>query len=235
MGLNMANEVYVCIRRTDIPDGVLQILDLDPNESQRNLVYTTPGQTKYLRNRQNDRVFTHVDGLGNRYTNADYYGLAAYLLDHVEAGGLAAGTDALTFTEANDCAAAIIALVTASGAVSLATVNAAVAGVVADTEVIPTPGGSLSNGSLADILRILSGDQYLVPANSLRSDTGGTVFVAPPSGDFVDGVYRQLYNTSSFILSNAMGHIAGFKAATFEYDGVTGVAVVAYDELGAVL
>ena len=43
--------VYICMKRTDIPDGVLQITDLQPNVSQRNAAIDPPGQTKYINRR----------------------------------------------------------------------------------------------------------------------------------------------------------------------------------------
>ena len=40
---------YVIVKRSDIPEKVLQVLDLKPNSSRRNLVYDPDGRTKYLR------------------------------------------------------------------------------------------------------------------------------------------------------------------------------------------
>lgn len=224
----MANEVYVCIRRTDIPNGVLQVLDLEPNESQRNLVYTTPGQTKYLRNYQNSAVSTYVSGV-DRHLAGSTSGLAAYLIDRVEAGGLAAGTDALTATQANDAAAAIVAIVTAGTDATLADVDAAIAGVVADTE-LSNAGGSASFGTLADVLAILSGAEYTVPGGTRVAAAG--VLVATAGGSFDTGAYRQLYATSSFVLSNNVGKLNALKQPTFEYAGATGAAISVYDESG---
>lgn len=229
----MSKEVYVCVRRSDIPEGTLQVLDLDPNESQRNLVYTAPGQTKYLNYLQNDVVSTFSDLAGNRYVSRDTWGLAAYLIDHIEAGGLAAGTDALTAVQANNIAAAIIAEVVAGNDLDLPSIDAVISGVVADTELTNTV--SASNGSVSDVLMILSGARYVVPAGSMRSGTGGTVFVAVPDGHFAPGTYRQLYDTSSFKLSNASGRIHAMKSHDFEFKGVSSSAVTVYDEHGFVI
>lgn len=231
----MANEVYVCMKRTDIPQGTLQLLDLWPQESQRAGVYTPPGQTKYLRIYQNESVVTHLDGGLARYISNTTKGLAAYLIDTVEAGGLAAGIDALTAAQANSAAAAIIAICTAGTDLTLALVNAAIAGVVADTE-LTSGGGSASIGVLKEVLQILSGDEYSVPGGSMvATNVGGGTFVATKAGAFTTGVYRQLYTTSSFVLSNAVGQLSKIKAATFEYDGTTGSAVAVYSETGTVL
>lgn len=98
---------YICLRRTDIPEGILQVLDLWPNTSQRNPAMDPPGQTKYVSFRpQIDTVDT---GAGPTFTTAAAYkGIAAYLLDNIVSGGLAAGTGALTDTQANTIAAAIV-------------------------------------------------------------------------------------------------------------------------------
>jgi hypothetical protein len=145
-----ADSRYIVVRRTDIPDGTLQVLDLYPNESQRSLVYDPPGQTRYINRFQNDTVVTSVGAGGAILARGDLKGVAAYLIDHVEAGGLAAGVDALTFTEANAAAAAIVAIAEAGTALGLAQVNAAIAGVVADTE-LTNAGGSASTGDLEEL------------------------------------------------------------------------------------
>ena len=70
--------VYICMKRTDIPNGVLQITDLQPNVSQRNGSIDPPGQTKYINRLQNDTLV-----LSGNDTAAQYEGFAAYLIDHV--------------------------------------------------------------------------------------------------------------------------------------------------------
>lgn len=109
---------YICLARSDIPAGTVQVLDLAPNSSQRHPAYDPPGQTRYLR-----RPTTTSVGLNPGGTlMTDAYGLAAYLLDHVEAGGtLQAGA---TIT----CAGVLAAdTVTIAGVVFTAVNGAAVA------------------------------------------------------------------------------------------------------------
>ena len=44
-------QVFLIMRRTDIPDGVLQVLDLWPNTSSKNYIYPPGlGQTGYIKN-----------------------------------------------------------------------------------------------------------------------------------------------------------------------------------------
>ena len=75
---------YICLARTDIPDGQVQILDLLPNTSQRSLIYDPPGQTKYI----NRAVVEIPQALPSGQTRRDYNGLAAYVLDRVEPAGI---------------------------------------------------------------------------------------------------------------------------------------------------
>lgn len=225
-----ADTRYICVSRSDIPRGKLQVLDLQPNTSLRDQVFDPPAQSKYLNRVQNDSVAT--SGASALSARADYRGLAAYLIDHVEAGGLAAGTAALTASEANQAADAIIALVDAESAVTLAAVNAAIAGVVADTE-LTDGGGSASTGDLEEVLRILAGGEYLLPAGSVV-DTDGSTFATTVSGSF-QATDRETLKTSSFLLSNDSGQLATLKSASFSYGGTTGPAVVIYDNTGAVV
>ena len=46
---------YIVMKRSDIPDGVLQITDLTPNTSLRNSIYDPAGRTGYRRAFENGR------------------------------------------------------------------------------------------------------------------------------------------------------------------------------------
>jgi len=74
---------FICLSRTDIPDGVVNILDLFPNTSLRNLIYDPPGQTRYVNRLQNDDVIIDANGA----VVFDAYGLRAWLASRVEPGG----------------------------------------------------------------------------------------------------------------------------------------------------
>lgn len=90
---------FIVLKRGDVPAGVLQVLDLWPNESQRNPVYQPPGQTKYVDPILNDTVATITSG-GVITTAAEYRGLAAYLLTNVNDGTGAAAAGTLTVSAA---------------------------------------------------------------------------------------------------------------------------------------
>lgn len=216
--------VYICMKRTDIPNGVLQITDLQPNVSQRNGSIDPPGQTKYINRLQNDTLAALV---ANK-TVAEYTGLAAYLLDHVEDN---VANVTITVAVANASANAIVALLNAGGAITLAAVNnALVANGVANAGAGTQLNANGSDGVLADLLKIIAGAEYVLPAQS----TVGGVAGGASLGAFTDGQYRNTYDTGAFQISFGEGQIAGFMGASFEYDGTTGAALVCYNNTGAV-
>ena len=212
---------FIAMRRTDIPNGVLQVLDLVPNTSLRNQIYDPIGQTKYINRFSTDTLAA----LSANATVAEYSGLAAYLIDHV--------TDAvsgvtITVTVANATAVAIEALLDAGSAVTVAAVNAALiaAGAGAGTQL----NANNSNGSITDILQILAGGQYVLPSGSV---VGG---VTPPAalGSFTSGVYLPTYDTGAFQISLGSGQLSVFTSSSFEYLGTTGAALAVYNDDGTV-
>lgn len=80
---------YIIMKRNDIPDGTLQVLDMEPNVSQRNLTLDPPGQTKYVNAVENDTVVT--TGTGPIVFHREARGLAAWFITNVNDGtGVAA-------------------------------------------------------------------------------------------------------------------------------------------------
>lgn len=221
--------VFVAMRRTDIPDSVLQLTELKPNSSQRNLIYEPEGQTQYVKSipQQDDIALT---GAGPITTDAQFEGLAAYLVDHVEDQN--AG-EALTAAIANDTADDIVAAVQAGTDLEAATVAGFLTGNGAGGGTTLTAGDS--TGTLLDILGIIAGRRYVLPAGSQVED-GGNDFDATVSGSFTnDGEFKQLFRTSAFNISNGAGQIFNFKRADFSYDGTDGPALTVYDFDGTVL
>lgn len=210
---------YIAMRRTDIPNGVLQVLDLVPNTSLRNQIYDPIGQTKYINRFSTDTLAA----LSANRTVAEYSGLAAYLIDHVEDN---VANVAITVTVANAAAAAITALLDAGSAVTVAAVDAALvaAGAGAGTGLTTNN----SNGAIASVLQILAGGQYVLPAGSV---VGG---VTPPAalGSFVSGVYLPTYDTGAFQISLGSGQLSVFTSSAFDYLGTTGAALAVYNDDG---
>ena len=218
---------HICKIRTDIPDGVLQVLDLKPNSSQFSLIYDPgDGQTKYINRAQNETVVT--SGTNPIVTVAEYKGLAAYLIDRVE------DTDnaniALTAARANAIAVSLLGTLDGGGAVTVAVVNAAIQ---AATGGAATLTGGDSTATLADVLSILGGAEYVLPAGSQVEAASN--FDDSISGSFTDGQAKVTYNTGAFKISNGEGYLSVLKASSFSYAGTAGAAVVVLDDDGSLL
>jgi len=91
---------YIIMKRSDIPVGTLQVLDLTPNTSNRNLIYDPPGQTKYVDPVQNDTVVTAVNGAGDTVMYRATNGLAAWLITNLNDGTGAPGVGTFTLVAA---------------------------------------------------------------------------------------------------------------------------------------
>ncbi len=177
---------FICLARNDIPEGVLQILDLKPNSSLSAREGSgKPGQTGYMAHLP-QTADTAADTPGDVLTVVDNpeYGLAAYLMDNVENQ---TGDVALSVAVSNATKDAIMALVAAGSPVTVAAVNNAlvangVANAGALTELIGA-GASNSTGTLEDVLRILSGEVYRVPVGAVSD--ADQAFKVARSGAFV--------------------------------------------------
>lgn len=230
----MANLVYICIRRPDLPNGVVQVLDLWPNVSQRNAAIDPQGQTKYLHQAYRDLVTTYVGGGGAILASTDLRGIGAYLIDHVEALGLAAGTAAMTFAEANTAQTAILVRLFAGNTLTLADINAILTAACGGGTELTNAGGSNSTGSLAELLKVCAGALYTVPQGSVL-DLNGATFNPAVSGTFAASSYRDTVLGAPFEISNLMGTLSKWRDPTYTYHGITAPAVVCYDGTGAVL
>lgn len=185
----MANRAYIVLRRSDLPDNLLQALDLQPNTSQRRYPYETYGQTLYLSHFLLDGVNNAVttSGAGPIAIAADTYGLSGYLIDRIENSG-AIGTPALTAAEAVQIAGLIEADAAAGTILDAATIDAHIntpAGVLASGLAVGN-----SSGSVEDILRILSGERYKIEAGAVVED-GANAYVPGAKGYFTTGIGRR--------------------------------------------
>lgn len=85
---------YICLARGDIPDSSVQVLDLFPNASQALPTGPRP-QARYVNRAKSANPHIQSNGtLGEAHVD----GLAAYLLDRVEPGGLQVASGTLTMT-----------------------------------------------------------------------------------------------------------------------------------------
>lgn len=78
---------YICLARGDIPDGVVQVLDLLPNSSQRIPSLTPPGESRYVNRVKRGTAGISLTG-GLLASGGHVDGLEAYFLDRIEPGGL---------------------------------------------------------------------------------------------------------------------------------------------------
>lgn len=225
---------FICKRRADIQNGVLQVTDLWPNASQRNQsMDPKPQGPRYVSAPTTATIALSSTGGTQRYFGTAQSGLAAYIVANIATGAGAAFTPA----QANVAAAALIAAMAAGSALNLAAIDAILAAAAAGSAL--TAGGS--TGAVTDVLRILSGATYTVPAGTVVQNGAG-VFVAQAApavwnaNNFDFNTYKDiLVSDSSFYISLAEGQINGFSSSTFTYLGTAGAALVVYDNAGAVL
>lgn len=225
---------FICKRRADIQNGVLQVTDLWPNASQRNAsIDPQPQGPRYVSAPTTATVILSSTGATQRYFGTAQSGLAAYLVANVATGAGAA----LTPAEANTAAAGLVAAMVAGAPLALANINVILAAAAAGSAL--TAGGS--TGAVTDVLRILSGATYTVPAGTVVQVPVSTFSpqAAPAvwnANNFDFNAYRDiLVSDSTFYISLAQGQINGFSSSTFTYHGVAGAALVVYDNAGAVL
>jgi hypothetical protein len=213
------------MKRTDIPNKVLQLTDLFPHTSLSNTVNLPPGQTRYLKRASTVWSTVATSGANPIVTVNAYQGLAAYLLDNIEAGG---GTLAFTAAQANAAATALLAIADAGTALTLTTINAALAVVVAATTL--TTNGS--TGTVLEVLQIIGGRIYTVPAAAVIEAAGAK---STRKGSFDDTYFKPLVRGGVFEDSLLSGQVSKLKLATFRYKNTNGAAIVVYDDEGNVI
>ena len=218
---------YICVARNDLDANGLQVLDLKPNDSQRNYIYDGLGQTSYLSFlAQNSVVATVTPGAGVLWAAATYHGLAAYLIDNVENVGGPLLT--LTAVQANAMAALILTAMGAGIPMTLVNLNLIINATpgVAASDLNGVVAGSKSTGSVAGVLSILQGLVYRLPANAVLSGAAGAFLpIGPgvhlPRGTFAaygDSDYRAMKGfeaTGELLISCASGVLSKLKAATY--------------------
>jgi hypothetical protein len=220
---------YIIMRRADIPNGVLQIVDLWPNDSQRNYIYDPPGQSGYVRQVPENQLVA-TSGVGPIITIRNYCGLGAYLIDNVE--NQAAG-EALTPLIANTASAQIIGRAVGGQSVTFADITLILLAAGAGVGTTLTAG--TSTGSLAEVLAILAGAKYSLPGGSTIED-GANAFIPGPRGSFESPPHTRLVlQTGAFNISNGDGDLALCKRPDFEWNTVLGPAVTVLANDGTVL
>lgn len=240
-------KAYIVVARNDLSDNLLQVLDIKPNTSQLTVYdpvwYPQGGQTGYLTwDPQNDTVALTIGAGGIRTTNAAYKGLAVYIVDNVE--NVQGGNLTLTAAQANAIALAIVTRAANGLALTLAAINTiinATIGGLAQSDLNGAVAGSFSTGTVEEVLRILAGEVYRVPAgaqvaNAANAFPGHGVahtrlgaYVAATDSDY--RYVRQFAWTGMLNLSCLSGVLSKLKAATYSWInpaftyGATGTAL----------
>jgi hypothetical protein len=213
---------YIVRARTDLPAGAVQITDLAPNSSQRT-VYQMAGQSGYLPPLYQDD--TIVGYTAANITTAVRVGLAAWAVDTIAV--LAGPNFGMTEADADDIAddifAAAQAALAAGTNLDTTAVNTAIQLTIAGSGI----GLSTSVGTLVEVLRILAGEVYTVPAGTAVDGTGAFKGSADGTFDSDAGVargYRKIYQTGSLQISAGEGDLYNLGLATSSY-AVSGTAV----------
>jgi hypothetical protein len=189
---------YIIKSNTTVPDGVVQIKDLWPSKTHANAVIDPkPYGFRYINGPQNTAL-TSFYATANAF-NQECSGLSAYIICNI-GGALAT---AMSLANANAWANSIIARAVAGQALALANINAVKPGGVDDA----------AAGDVANILSILAGASYVVPAGHVFQAAG--VFVPAATDFFVNNEARMF--DSSFYISNAIGDISVMKSDAFVY------------------
>ena len=129
---------------------------------------------------------------------------------HISSIGVedAAG-DAITAAVANDAAAAVIARAEGGLPLTVADIDAEL--VAAGATALTGLTSGASTGTLSDVLSILSGAKYQLPAGSEVED-GGNVYNATVLGFFASSPQlKQILATGAFNVSNGSGDLFNFK------------------------
>lgn len=211
---------YIVVARDDIPDGVLFFPDLSPRTSKRpeSATLSPVPQTKY--GRLPRRSTPRVASSGGVITLlGDARGLEAWFLANVDDGGGASLTPAEAVQNAQDV------LDLRGSAMTLSAVNGALTT------------GSISAGQLPELLDLMAGRDFLLPAGT-QIEAAGSLDVDPEVGAeggprFVEGSYRNLYQHGALTLSARAGRLSRMASSDFVYRGVAGAAVVLYRDDGS--
>ena len=216
---------FILARRSEIQNGSIQVTDLFPNASQRNLVNDPVGQGPFYVRVPNigatgaTRPIIATDGAGALSFLRKCNGLVAYLIATVEAdpGGNGGAGPALTVVQAEAAANLILARVRAGQTLQIGDINtilsdATVANGATDLDGASV-GGSNSTGSLLEVLAILAGEDYIISGGvDIQTGAGAKAIVLSP-GVLGTTMRTLVPNDSSWKISFSEGSLAGLTGA----------------------
>jgi len=217
-------QVYLIARRAEVQSGSVMVTDLFPNESQRNTAIDPVGAGPiYVR-----QVDLGVKGKFRSILSTDpntsvisfhreARGLVAFLIKNVASG---ANGDALTVAEATIGAKLILKEVRDGNALTAARVND-----ILDDNTVGGAGTDITaNSSISELLRVLSGETYVVKAgSSIQAGNGAFIPDLNASAGFQNDVRHPVDGDSSWLLSAEEGVLAGLKSDRSAKVGFAGV------------
>jgi len=212
------SQVYITVTRTDIPNGVLQIRDLYPNPSQFDpAIDAYPQGPFYLSQPENNSVATLT-------ATADKRAITRTVGGEITC---------ITAVNANNIATAIITRMQNGLALALANINALIAAEVAGSGLVGT---KTSTGRVADILSILTGAIFTLPAGHQVQDTNGVFspIAANDIDDFFTGEKNNRVLASDIAVSAAKGALSVMLSDNFNYKGTANNCVAIYNSDGSV-
>ena len=220
----------------------LQITDLFPNKSQSNAVITPNFQGPYnFRpvNVQNLLTLPVLDVALDITTEVS--GLAAYFLAVVEDD---ANTTNITAAQSVQIATAIVDAMKIGGSLRLAEINAIIEGVVGVGSELTNAGGSLSTGTVLQVLEILCGAKtFTLPAgHSVGDDGNANAFTAFADAGTQAAAFTAVAGytsissvNESFYLSARKGQIKTAQLSLKKINNYDQPVLVAYDDDGSVI
>lgn len=233
--------VFIIPQRNDLAGINLSLTDVQPNAGQKNSIYDGAAQNIYIAESIDPIGATVVNGLswvsgslntqlaadavaddttggGNDVTAvADTtFGLAAYLKDRVQAGGVALATaPQLAFADANTIAQNLMTDVVTGVDLDLARINTRIAAVAADSDLNGASGFSRSFGTVEEVLRILAGESYRLRALTIIENVAGEFLTLAQRTVFVDAqtpaeiaTQGQFYAAGAFLTASDAGYRA---------------------------
>lgn len=232
----MSSKAYAVQLRNDLPQGVLQVLDLKPNTSQKNSIYEGEGKTGYVRSDLSVDLSAPTigdDGGLNKIFSGESTGLVAYLIERVENTVPATDTH-LTVAQAQRCASLIIIDVLNGTDIDSARITVhltAICGGAVDLD------GGLADswGSVEDVVKILAGHTYTIAEDTTLALVASDEFVVEASrsakGSFSAFSGIVAYQGSALSNSIASGNLAQYTSSSFSLSNskaVSGLSKVDY-------
>lgn len=167
---------YICMTRDDVPNGVIQILDLFPNTSKKNHITDGKGQTQYVNRAVTQAVL--ISGTSDKIygptSGQDAIGLHAFVADTFEISVIPA---LLTADQVSDAVDGILGILdNATADMTLANIKTAVlAGTYGD---LVANFNESANFAIENLLKVLAGAHYKIAK-------GTTLVIDTSQGEFV--------------------------------------------------